>query len=87
MIRYYLFEPGSSTPLPDPDGVLEQLFNVSWKSMWPKGYGEFSATLHQDLFAPSIIKTGRRIVARDGLRTVYDGRLAAPKKSLSNGMT
>lgn len=82
MMRDYIY---------DRDGVLvndperSRIVGGRWKSHWPKGYGTFTGQVHREILREWPIKAGYRLVRRDGQRTVYDGRLQAPKQIRSNG--
>lgn len=83
MIRYYIYTP-SGALVNDPERSVAHFRSVSFGSMWPKGYATFNATVDRDIFDPWLIKTGYRIVVRDGQKSIYDGRLSAPAASFGD---
>jgi hypothetical protein len=82
MMRDYIYDKDGEL-VNDPE--RSRIVGGRWKSHWPKGYGTFTGQVHREILREWPIKTGYRLVRRDGQRTVYDGRLQAPKQSRFNG--
>lgn len=82
MMRDYIYDRDGNL-INDPQRNL--IVGGRWKSHWPKGYGTFTGQVHREILRQFPIESGFRLVRRDGQRTVYDGRLQAPKQSRSNG--
>ena len=78
MIRFTIYDT-DNTLLVDPEETANYLEAVSWDSHWPIGYGSLRATVRRDTMQWWAVKTGKKLVARDGGKTVYSGRINAPK--------
>lgn len=68
----------------DPEGVLDYATEITWETMWPKGYGVATFKIRRsDLFADWAIRESFGLIIYDGSEIVYDGRIETLSKNIN----
>lgn len=68
----------------DPEGALDYAIELTWETMWPKGYGVASFKVKRsDLFLDWVIRESYGIIIYDGATIVYDGRIETLSRNLT----
>lgn len=69
----------------DPERCAEFASNLQFSSIWPKGYETASFVIRRDIAARWAVKSAYGLIIRDGLRIVWQGRLAGLHKAIQGG--
>lgn len=78
--RVYVYD-RQGNPVQDLAGDLNYASRISYETML-KGYGPASFTIHRDIARNWLVKNAYRVIIKDGLETVYEGRINDPQNSL-----
>jgi hypothetical protein len=84
MLRVFITDMNGQ-PLMDGEPVERHLTGVNWTTLWPKGYGVMAARLSRDIMTRNPVSAGYGIKIQWNGRSVYEGRLNAPRQS-RNGL-
>lgn len=82
--RIYISDGPAGDPVNDPERTLEYASGLKYGSIWPKGHATAGFKVRRDIAAQWAIKGAYDCVIRDGLRIVYQGRLAGLQKAIQS---
>lgn len=82
--RIYIYNL-SGTWVNDPERSCEYADKLTFGSQWPKGYETASFVVKRDIAAHWAVKSAYGVIIRDGLRIVFQGRLAGLNKAIQSG--
>lgn len=73
----------NGTHIIDPEGALDYATEITFETMWPKGYGVATFKVRRsDLFAAWAIRESYGIIIYNGTTIVYDGRIETLSRSM-----
>ncbi|MFQ5435733.1 MAG: hypothetical protein ACE5FD_12725, partial [Anaerolineae bacterium] len=82
-IKFYIYD-SSNNLIDDPEHTTRKIRGARWGSLWPKGYSVFNGRVKRDILRNWVVRGAQRLIARDGQRVIFDGRLKPPLKQSSS---
>lgn len=68
----------------DPEGALNYATEITWETMWPKGFGVATFKVKRsDIFADWVVRESFGVLIHDGAEIVYDGRIETLSKNMN----